>query len=91
MTTQAKQLQDQLDPTTPMIAQDNYPIGLVFKSKTPARTIIVLSEKKEIEITEWKMSRASGLEKLESGEAVEVPLHDLIAELESIIAELKSK
>lgn len=90
MTKEAKAIQDLLDPTTGAMAVEevSYPIG-VKSNSSPAKYLAV-SDFREIVIYEWKDSTIAA-DILRNASGTEIPAEDIIAELESILYNLKSK
>lgn len=86
------ELQHLLDPTTGAQAVEElqYPIAVCTYNSEFGKHLLI-SDKKEIIIYKWPITTTLGFDKLKSGEAAEMPISDFIAELESIISELKSK
>lgn len=90
MTTQAQAIQDLLDPTTGAIAVEevSYPIGV--KANLTTGKHLAVSDFREIVIYEWKDSTIAA-DMLRNGSGTEIPAEDIIAEIESILYNLKSK
>lgn len=89
MTEHAKQIQAEIDPRSGARVVDKYTFPFALKDSKHL-THLVLSETKEIQICYWDLCRATGFEKMVKGESNEIPVSDVIRELEYILAELKA-
>jgi hypothetical protein len=83
-------LQNELDPTTGAIAVEEIRYPIAVKSLTGKCKYLAISDIREIVIYEWKDSTiAADLLSKEGG--TEIPAVELIAELEAILYNLKTK
>lgn len=90
MTTDIQQLQDQLDPTTGAMAVNKFPVYI--KSKIGFTNHMVLSNDREVTICNFRQyNNVLGYELLVEGSGEILPLSEFIDEMESILAELKSR
>ena len=84
MTTQAQAIQDLLDPTTGAQVAQQYSFPMAVRT-----------EISELCISRWPSYtgsiKAIGIDRVESNSGTEIPAADLIAELEQLISEMKSK
>lgn len=90
MTTQAKAIQDLLDPTTGAIAVEKVPYPIGVWSEFLHGRHLAISDLREIVIYEWTTSTMA-TDMLRNGTGTEIPAQEIIAELESILYNLKSK
>ncbi len=83
------ELQNQIEPGCGQVVEKiTFPIAVDIA--TGMFKYLVLSENKEIQISNWYGVRATGLDRLDRGSGIEIPTSVLIAELKAIIAELEN-
>lgn len=90
MTTEIKQLQDQLDPTTGAMAVTQFPVYI--RSKIGFAKHMILSNYREVTICNFgSHTNVLGYDLLVEGSGEIIPLSEFIDEMQSILAELKEK
>ncbi len=93
MTKEAKAIQDLLDPTTGAQVAQQYSFPMAVRTEISDYLVIDLHT--ELCISRWPSYtgsiKAIGIDRVESNSGTEIPAADLIAELEQLISEMKSK